>query len=326
MDLRRTFRRASGNKRDNRERWAWISVQDAPSVPDPLPSFRFFAVLGTWMESDVVGACVSNAFTQGCERVYLVDNDSPDDTVDRALDAGAVLARSFATEAYDEAMRMRIMNDVVDEVSTHEPDDHIWWLWLDADEFAHGPRGRRLSDHLGALDRRFRIVGTRYFNHYPSAEPYYVEGHHPIDEQPLCEELRPPFCPLRHRKHPLQRWDRSGPKIECLAGFHKATCDVLPLVEPSDGAFVHHFPFRGEAFSRRRLDVLCGVGAEGVGRAREDDPATAHMLPRYRSLEAVYSQRWDEVENFMPGKRSGVAPVPWTSLVDEADTSIARWY
>ena len=50
------------------------------------------------------------------------------------------------------------------------------------------------------------------------------------------------------------------------------------------------------------------------------------MLPRYRSLEAVYAQRWDEVENFVPGKRVGVTLTPWTDLVDPADHVIARWY
>ena len=26
--------------------------------------------------------------------------------------------------------------------------EHIWWLWLDADEFPHGPAGRTLREHL----------------------------------------------------------------------------------------------------------------------------------------------------------------------------------
>jgi hypothetical protein len=49
------------------------------------------------------------------------------------------------------------------------------------------------------------------------------------------------------------------------------------------------------------------------------------MLPRYRSLEAVYSQRWDQVENFMPGKGLGVELHPWTELVEPADQAMARW-
>lgn len=287
-----------------------------------LADFRLFAVLGTWMESDVVEACIGNAMTQGCERVFLVDNDSPDDTVARAERAGAEVARTFSTDHYDEQLRLKLMNDVVREESRDQDADHVWWLWLDADEFAHGPGGTTLRDYLAKLDRRFRVVGTRYFNHYPSAAPHYVPGRHPLDYQPLCEELSPPFCAERHRKHPLQRWDRDAPPIICDLGFHRASSDAV-LVEPAGGAFLHHFPFRDEATSRARLDVLCDANG---GRAREDDPATAHMIPRYRSLEAVYSGRWDDVENFMPGKGNGVSLQPWSERVDAADRVVARWY
>jgi hypothetical protein len=316
--MRRVTRRGPSRKSPQ----TWSRVEDNEPGPMPLDEFRLFAVLGTWMEADVVAACVDNAKTQGCERIFLVDNDSPDDTVERAVDAGAEVARIFATDHYDEDLRMRLMNEVVEEASSAQEADHVWWLWLDADEFAHGPSGQTLREHLGQLDRRFRIVGTRYFNHYPSDAPQYVPGKHPLDFQPLCEELAPPFCAQRHRKHPLQRWDRDAPPIICEAGFHRAHSDAA-LIEPTEGAFLHHFPFREEATSRARLDVLCNVSG---GRAREDDPATAHMVPRYRSLEAVYAQRWGEVENFMPGKGHGVTLVPWSELVSESDRHVARWY
>ena len=110
----------------------------------------------------------------------------------------------------------------------------------------------------------------------------------------------------------------------CGPGFHKASSTDL-LLEPSDGAFLHHFPFRDEALSRARLDVLCGADGK-TGRGQEGDPATDHMLARFRSLEAVYAQRWDEVDNFMPGAETGVSVVPWDQLVDAEDRSIARWY
>jgi hypothetical protein len=321
---RRAARRVTRRRPAPKPRRVWSRVEHNPTDAEPLADFRFFAVLGTWMEADVVEACIDNALTQGVERIYLVDNDSPDDTVERASAAGAVVARTFSTEGYDELLRMRLMSDVVDEVSVADGAAHIWWLWLDADEFAHGPRGLTLRAHLDTLDQRFRILGTRYLNHYPSGAPQNVRGRHPLDYQPLCEELTWPFCAMRHRKHPLQRWDRSGPAIECGPGFHKASSIDL-LLEPSDGAFVHHFPFRDEALSRARLDVLCGVDGEG-GRGREGDPATDHMLARYRSLEAVYAQKWDDVDNFMPGADRGVSVVPWDLLVNAEDRVIARWY
>jgi hypothetical protein len=321
---RRAARRVTRRRPAPNPRREWSRVEDNPTDAVPLADFRFFAVLGTWMEADVVEACIDNARTQGVERVFLVDNDSPDDTVARAAAAGATVSRTFGTESYDELLRMRLMSDVVDEVSRADGAEHIWWLWLDADEFAHGPGGRTLRDHLATLDHRFRIVGTRYLNHYPSGAPQNVPGRHPIDYQPLCEELRWRFCTQGHRKHPLQRWDRNGPPIECGPGFHKASSTEL-LLEPSDGAFLHHFPFRDEALSRARLDVLCGGDGAG-GRGHEGDPATDHMLARFRSLEAVYAQRWAEVDNFMPGAGLGVSVVPWDELVDVEDRRISRWY
>jgi hypothetical protein len=317
----RVRNRVRGRGRPPKPTQSWSHVADNPAQPQRLESFRLFAVLGTWYEGDVVEACVRNAQVQGCERVFLVDNDSPDDTVERAIGAGAELAHSFSTDHYDEDLRMRLMNDVVASRSQDQDADHVWWLWLDADEFAHGPGGTTLLDYLSGLDRQFRVVGTRYLNHYPSGTPQYVRGAHPIDYQPLAEELAPPFCAQRHRKHPLQRWDRGAPDIICEAGFHRAHSDA-PIIEPTMGAYLHHFPFRDEATSRARLDVLCGGSSS---RARQDDPATAHMLPRYRSLEAVYSQRWDQVENFMPGKGLGVELHPWTELVEPADQAMARW-
>ena len=82
-----------------------------PPHPEPVAGFRLFAMLGTWMEADVVEACVRNALAQGCDEVFLVDNDSPDDTVAIATHAGATLAVSFATEFFNETMRFGIMNE-----------------------------------------------------------------------------------------------------------------------------------------------------------------------------------------------------------------------
>src|SRR5580692_11506323 len=72
-----------------------IVIEANPGDAHPLDDARFFAVLGTWMEEDVVEATVRNALAQGVEAVYLVDNASTDETVERAVAAGAILAESF---------------------------------------------------------------------------------------------------------------------------------------------------------------------------------------------------------------------------------------
>ena len=71
-----------------------------PATASRCDRFGLYAIVVTWMEADVIAATVRNAFAQGCERVLLVDNDSPDDTVAKAEAAGAELARSFSTSSW----------------------------------------------------------------------------------------------------------------------------------------------------------------------------------------------------------------------------------
>jgi hypothetical protein len=311
---------------------SWVVSLPNPRHARTLDGFRMFAVLGTWMEADVVAATIRNAITQGCERVYLIDNGSTDGTVDVARREGAIVARTFRTDRYDETLRLRHMNDVVTDVSQQEADQHIWWLFLDADEFPHGPRGLTIREYLATLDQQFRIVGTRFFNHYPSGAPHYEPGRHPLDVQPLCEELAFPMCPSGHRKHPLQRFDRGGAPIECGNGFHGAVCSEQ-LYEPSQAAFLHHFPFRDEGLTRRRLEALWATADTGVSRALESHDT--HMLTRFHSLDAVYAQNWAKVENFVAldpvnatvkAPASGVNPKPWSEMVEPEHQPIARWY
>jgi Glycosyl transferase family 2 len=303
----------------------WVRVEAVTADAQPLADFRLFGILGAWNEEDIVEATIQNAFTQGCDQVFLVDNASDDDTVPRALAAGAVLSRQYATERYDEELRMQHMQEIVESASAESGAAHVWWLWMDADELAHGRAGMTLRQQLRSLDRRFRVVGARYLNHYPSGAPQSRRGCHPIDFQPLAEEMIYGHCGLGHRKHPLQRWDANGPTITCGLGFHAASASVQ-LIEPRDAVILHHFPFRDESVTRARMEKLCAsTDSEQSLRAWPDHPSTDHIWPRYKSLDAVYRQEWSEVIDFISGTK-GVQLRPWTQLVEPDDIPIARWY
>jgi hypothetical protein len=279
------------------------------------------------MEADIIGATVANAFTQGCEKVFLVDNASPDDTVAAAVAAGARHMCTFSSEEYDEALRLKIMNHVVQTVSEEDGSDHIWWLWIDADEFPHAPAGQTIREFLTPLDRRFRIVGGRFINHFPDRQPAYVSGFHPLDFQPLCEEHRQPICSSGHRKHPLQRFDRIGPEIVADRGFHRATSAERPLREPMEAAYVHHFPYREESVTRARLARLCGANELGLKRVRAGDDATDAMVPRFETLDAVYAGDWARVRNYSFDAKIAVPnPRPWVEIAGPIDASYKRWY
>jgi len=300
-----------------------VAAEPNPVVPDRLDSFRFFAVLGTWMEQDVVEATVRNAFAQGVEKVFLVDNASTDATVERAVSAGATLVESFETQVYEEHIRVLFMNGVVARESLASGAEHVWWLWLDADEFPEGPDGMTILDYLRTLDRRFRLVGSTFYNHYPNSKPEYLPGFHPLDFQPLCEHyirVLPRFCEQWHFKHPLQRFDITGPFAMSIIGFHSAnTMNPAPLLEPVGGIVTHHVQYREEGVTRRRLDLLCG----GVGRnSYNHSIGNTEIGKRYASLDAIYAQRWTDVDNLrIRDANRGVAPTPWTGPV-----SGRRWY
>ena len=294
-----------------------------PADPDVVDDFRFFAVLGTWMEQDVVEATVRNAFAQGVEAVYLVDNASTDATVERAVDAGATLAETFDTAVYDERVRILLMNSVVARTSLASRSRHVWWLWLDADEFPEGPDGTTIAEYLRTLDRRFRLVGSTYYNHFPADEPHYIPGFHPLDFQPLCERyvpLRQRFCDQPHWKHPLQRFDRQGPFLLAIDGFHTASLRTRdPVIEPDGGIVTHHVQYREEEATKARMNLLCG----GPGRNDFNDSLNHRTIKRrFDSLDAVYARRWDEVNNLRGDEPLlGVHPVAWPD-----PASAKRWY
>ena len=75
-----------------------IEHQDNPAEPSTLPEFQLFAVVKTWMDEDIIEATVRNAIVQGATSVFIVDNGSTDGTVERAVEAGAVVAEVYETE------------------------------------------------------------------------------------------------------------------------------------------------------------------------------------------------------------------------------------
>jgi hypothetical protein len=303
-----------------------VRTEADPVVPDVLDDVVLYALIGTWMEADVIADTVANAFAQGADRVFVVDNDSPDDTVERAVAAGAEHALTFVTDGYDEVYRLGLMNELVRHRSERSGSEHVWWLWLDADEFPRPERGGTVRDLVAGLDRRFRIVGARWVDHYPTpGRPAYVAGDHPLDHQPLAEELSARICDRGHRKHPLQRWDRAGPQIDADLGFHRAICQQRPLLEPSEGLVIDHFPYRDEITTRRRLATLWGLDGSGA-RASRGHFTSSHMEARVDSLDAVYAGEWAEVRNFAPGRAErGVVPLDWRDLDPPISTDIRRW-
>ena len=294
--------------------------EENPAHPLPLHDFRIFAVIKSWMDEDIIEATIRNAFLQGAERVFLVDNASSDDTVPVAEDAGATVSEIYQSEAFDGRLVQPLVNAVVARESLRSGADHVWWMLLDSDEFPEGPDGLTVREYLETLDSRFRIVGASFVNHLPDRKPEYVPGFHPLDFQPLCypfEPLNHAPCPLGHWKHPLQRFDRHGQFIASNEGAHLAFASER-LIEPFTGIVIHHFQYRDEARTARRLQLIHDTGRDQL----HSSAGWNSFERRRRSLEAVYAQRWDEVDT--PPNRCVEAsrhPQPWPGAA-----SVRRWY
>ena len=284
-----------------------------PREPDPLPGFTLWGLTCTFMEADVIGATVANLFTQGCERVLFIDNDSPDDTVAVATAAGAELVGTFSSDEFSEFTRVERTNALMAELSREAAEPSVWWLHVDADELPHGSMGRTVRAQLSQLDRRYRIVGADFWNHFPTpgADPAYVPGHHPLDDQPLVEHEPFSYCWARHYKHPLVRIDAGVPPIRLLPGAHvPERWGGRRLLEPREGIVVHHLQFRGEAQTRARMEVI-------ADRLVRPEP----IADRIRHADAIYRGDWAAAP-LHRGRlgNQGVRPEPWPFPDD-----VRRW-
>ncbi len=289
------------------------------------------AVIGTWFEGDVIAATVRNCFANGCTRVLVVDNDSPDETKEQAVAAGATIAADYRTELYDDTLRLRTMNDVAAAATAELDVPELWWLSLDADEFPCGPDGQPVLQYLQSLHEQYSVVGADVIDLYPSGPETYMPGDHPADRMPLG--MRHPtdqtYCLRGHWKHPLLRAARGRLQLRQPRGSHTpfSRPDFGQTLEPPRPLVVFHAPFRNKDVAARRLRALCG--GDNRRRSAGDDASTGGRgaITRWRSLDAVYAQRWSDVELYHPpgklGRVVGVSLCPWQELVNL--TAFPRW-
>ena len=280
----------------------------------PLASFSLYALLFTWYESDIIAANIRNLFEQGIERVFLIDNDSPDDTREIAEENGAEILGIYRSHNFIEAMKVKKVNDFKRKIVDQAPHDHVWILHLDADELPTGPHGMTIRAYLESLDRAFRVVGGSWINHRPTEQIKNIPGFHPLEFQPFAlRQGGDGVCALKHDKHQLIRHDKHGPSIDVRGGYHWFASPEIHC-EPCDSLWVHHFNYREFEFTHQRLRHLIDTRMDQrdvfAKRKRKTDDAECFWTTRYKNLQARYD-----------------APRPphtWRDLVDTK--TIPKWY
>ena len=282
-----------------------------PKFPKTLPEVRLFAVIKTWMDEDIIEATVRNATIQGAEKVFIVDNGSTDRTLTRAESAGATVAEVYETDAFNGRIAQAFVNAVVARESLRCRAPYVWWLHLDSDEFVEGPDGMTVRDYLASLDEQFKVVGSIFVNHLPTAKPEYISGFHPIDFQPCGYYFQDTWsiCGMPHWKHPIQRFDRHDRFLQCRPGAHFVFGGGR-LAEPTRDVVIHHFQYRDETLTRAKTAVAYGDRADPSRNDHGND-----FKIRFETLDAVYERRWTDMEPAIPPLE------PWSSI-----EGLPRWY
>lgn len=281
---------------------------------DPLPQFSFYALLFTWYEADIMAANIENLRQQGVDRIFIIDNDSPDDTREVAEAYGAEIISIYRSNNFNEQMKVRKVNEFTKKIVDEAPHDHVWVLHLDADELPTGPHGMTIRQYIETLDRQFRVVGSVWVNHDPNLSVQNIPGFHPEEFQPFAAyHGTEGVCDLTHDKHQLIRHDKQGPLIEVSGGYHWYNSNVLHA-EPHDCIWNHHFKFREYDVTEQRLRVL------NETRLAQRN-AVAKRRTQNDEAECFWSDRFKKLRGFYDRHPSGHT---WPELVNTP--SIPKWY
>lgn len=309
----------------------------------PARPFELYAIMTVWNESDIIESTVRNLFAEGCNRVFILDNDSDDDTVHKAVGAGAECLGSFATEIFSDNIRTDKLNEAVQDIMAGVPKQSVWWLFLDADEFPTAPGAKTIREFLTCQDDAVRCVGSTWVNHFPGPRPYWVEGFHPAEIQRLSGVIQPAtgfnlwgsYCAQGHVKHQLVRMDPSRPRVEMGLGFHTFECDEH-LYEPQGRIWVHHFQFRDRDSTLNKLNRL--TKRDDNGNSRHATKAQWNQFAEgaeNMSTRVQYNRR----QNLAPlmydtehqPRILGYVPENWIDLLGGLERGpeppgISRWY
>ena len=229
--------------------------------------FSLYAALFAWYEEDIIEACVKNLFAEGVDRVFLIDNDSPDSTIELAVRGGATHVETVVSERFSEQVKCGSVFALTRRILAEEGGDRSWWLFCDADEFPTSPDKGTIREYLAGLDDAIRVVGGHFIAHYPLEKPHHLSGFHPAEFQFRATPHDDPivYCSLVHDKHNLIRFDNGEFDVAIYGGYHHFRSKVA-LYEPRDGLCIHHFQFRSEKHTFKRLKALVGMDANGCSR------------------------------------------------------------
>ncbi|WP_045215186.1 glycosyltransferase family 2 protein [Desulfonatronovibrio magnus] len=293
-----------------------------------LENFPLYAFIFAYNESDIIESTIKNAFIQGCDKVFVVDHCSDDNTVEKAIDAGAILYDRYNSKYFEEDQKVLIANRCMDEVSSKVNEKHIWWLFIDADELPHGPFGKTIKEYIRSISTEYRVIGSTFLNHYPG-NSIYKPGSNPAFAYPKAEMETLSYCNYNHMKHQLIRYDQDQSRIIIGPGYHIFACDSCPLVEPIHGIFTHHFPYRSINTTSNRLRKI--ILEDKLFKMKKKLKTTEKELAKNKSYNDVFRSNPDQHhwelrwQNIRQAYRKHKELYHWKELVPHEHAFFSGW-
>jgi hypothetical protein len=284
--------------------WSRSTPVETTESMQPPTDAVVCAIISTWYEADIIAASVKSCFDNGCSRVLILDNNSPDDTVAVAVAAGAEVGEVYATDFYDDDLRIRKQNELAQKLVEQTKAADMWIITLDADEFMAGTRGEPVATTLRRMPANVRTVGSTCVDLYPDSPDAYVRGEHPAKYMTYgLHRFTRVYCGRHHWKHVALRYHNGVFDIAQHRGNHwcAAASKHTTVHEPFDFDLrMFHAPLRNRSDAEARLQTLCGKSSTlgGLRRSAGDDEVTGNngSIKKWRSLDDIYNKRWDRVE------------------------------
>lgn len=291
-----------------------------PAAPPARSRPLILGLATAWNEDDVIWATVRNLFAEGADEVFVIDDESSDDTRSEARDAGATVLAESNGGVFSEALRGERVRRVVREQTALRGND-AWWVVVDADELPRGPGGATIRAFVSDLPAWVDVVGSRVLEHLPGSTSSYRPRTHPATSIPLARWHNNPYCPAGHWKHQLFRVRDPADLFPMPAAHTVGTGDRRRAREAAPSLLMHHVPFRDRARTEAKLH------AAAEGRYAAGDPEIrVRLANRLAIVDDLYGDRYDAVPNhFFPGERRvGLALRDWRQLVPAAERTLPR--
>lgn len=215
-------------------------------MKEKIMNFRVCAIMSTYNESDVIKETLQKLIQQGVN-VYIIDNDSTDNTVEIAskfLGQGVIQIEQCVfsengKEVYDWTALLKRKEELAREL------DYDWFIHVDADEIRYSPWSHlNLREAIELVDQMgFNLINFRLFN-------FRLTNKKPMD-QSIEEALTHYSAVEQFNRMQVKAWKKSS-GIDLVS--HAGHLALLPKPKIFPVRFIHkHYPVRSLEQGRRKI-------------------------------------------------------------------------